>query len=411
MSFHDDLERRSVSWVESGLISPDQRSQILALEATPSRVQSRLVPIFGLLGAIFVVLGLILVVSQNWNDIPRLTKLITGLLVTTLTFSVGYWISFGRPEMVRVGYCILLIGTGTFFTNLVLISQQYNIAMNPSSLLLPVVLTAVLFAYLLRSQAYILLAAVFSVFWLIFESQNAGSVLEARNGLALVLVAGGGIWLLIASEANRRMQWQLFIEPLRIVGVVTLFSAIFMLSFYRHFDVDSGLTVFPVLTLLVIPLLFISTCLLTTVFRYETTLGWPPVTEDVRRAVVTTALTLVFLLIWSLIVAVFPQGSMDENVSGYAVADIYTVGFWTLSLALTADLIWLALVLRRQWWINMAFVYLGSFVLTRYFDLFSDNLQTAVVFAGAGLLLLALALLLERGRRVLRDEMIRDSAA
>lgn len=411
MSFRDELEHCSARWVEAGLISPDQRSQILSFEAVPSAVQSRLVSIFGLLGAIFLVLGVLLVVSQNWGDIPRLPKLITGLLAMTLAFSVGYWVSFGRPQMIRIGSCVLLIGTGTFFANLALISQQYNIAINPSPLMLPVVLTAVLFAYLLRSQAYILLAAVSSVFWLIFESQNAGSVLEARNGLALVLVAGSGIWLLIASEANRRMQWQLFIEPLRIVGAATLFSAIFMLGFYRHFDVEIGLTVFSVITLLVIPLFFIATSLLTTVFRWEVSMGWPSITETVRRPVVATALTLALMLIWLLIVAVFPEGITDGDGISSAITDIYTVGFWILALALTADLIWLALMLRRQWWINMAFVYLGFFVLTRYFDLFSGNLQTAVVFAGAGLLLLTLALLLERGRRALRDEMVRDSVA
>ena len=68
---------------------------------------------------------------------------------------------------------------------------------------------------------------------------------------------------------------------------------------------------------------------------------------------------------------------------------------------LTGSVVWLGIALRREFWINAALVFLGLFILTRYFDLFSDYAQTGALFAGAGLLFMGLAFALERGRRVL----------
>ncbi len=405
MSFRDELEQRSAAWVESGLISSDQRGQILATEPAPAGTGARLVPIFSLLGAGLVVLGLILVISQNWDEIPKLTKLTSGVALMVGVLAAGYWLRFGAPAMRKTGEGVLLVGSGAFLGDLALISQQYNIDFNPSPLLLPVVLTSVLLAYLLRSQPYMLAAAVLAVFWLIFESQSEGSVLETRNGGALMLIAGGGIWLLIASEVNRRFGWEPFIDPLRIAGAMTVFAAIYVLGFYRHFDVGDGIDTVPGTALVVLPLLLVLGGLAATALANEPSLGWPRIAATVRRPVVATALTLVLLLVWSFVVGTNPRDNAEERLI------IYTAGFWVLALALTANLVWLGLALRREWWINAALAYLGVFALSRYFDLFSDYAQTGAVFAGAGLFLLVLAFLLERGRRVLRDEITEGGAA
>ncbi len=82
---------------------------------------------------------------------------------------------------------------------------------------------------------------------------------------------------------------------------------------------------------------------------------------------------------------------------------IWTVGFWLAGLGAAAVLIWLGVSERRNWWTNVALLYLGLWVITRYFDTFGDYTQTGLVFVGAGLLLLAVAFLLERSRRYLTE--------
>ena len=404
MSFRDELERRLEHWVETGLISADQRERILASEPPSSGMGSRLVPIVSLLGAALVVLGVVLVVSQNWDEIPRMTKLAAGIALMVASFVAGYWLRFGPPSMTKTGEGVLLIGSGFFFANLALISQQYNIDFNPSPLFLPVVVSSALLAYTLRSRAYIFVAAALGVFWLIFESQRSGSAIEARSALGVIVVAGGGAWLLAAAEANRRLAWHAFVTPLQLVGGITVFAAVYLLGFYRHFDVSDAIEVLPATVLVVLPLLAAVAALVGVGLRVEGRFGWPPIAPDRRAPAAVAALVVGALLAWSLVVGINPRDHAEERFV------LYTAGYWVLALALAADLIWLGLALRREWWINAALAYLGIFAISRYFDLFSDYAQTGAVFAGAGLLLLVLAYVLERGRRALRAEMTEGSS-
>ena len=405
MAFLDELERRAAGWVDDGLISEDERAGILATVPGSAGAGSRLVPIFSLIGAALVVLGVILVVSQNWDEIPRATKLVSGLVLLVATFAVGYCLRFGPPARARTGEGVLLTGSGIFLANLVLLSQQYNIDFNPSPLLLPVVVSTALLAYVLVSRPFILVAAVLAVFWLTFETQHKGSSIETRDAAAFLIVAGLGVWLLIAAEANRRFGWERFSRPLQVAGTATIFVAVYWLGFYRHFDVNDGVSALPGIALLAVPLALVAAGLAGSLLRTETRFGWRAIAPSLRSPVVATAATLTALLLWSFIVATNPRADTEDNFI------VYTAGFWLIGLGLTGSQIWLGLAQRREWWINAALAYAGLFTLTRYFDFFSDYSQTGFVFAGAGLLFLVLAFVLERGRRALRDEITEGSAA
>jgi uncharacterized membrane protein len=403
--FRDELERRSEAWVASGVITDEQRQRILASDPAPSGAGSRLVPIFSLLGAALVALGVFLVVSQNWDEIPKLTKLSVGVVLMVAAFAAGYWLRFGPLGMRKTGEGVLLIGSGMFLANLALVSQQYSIDFNPSPLLIPVLLTSMVLAYLLNSRSYIFVSGALAIIWLISESQREGSGLETRSSAALILVAGAGVWLLAAAEANRRIGWGHFAEPLRIASAICVFAALYWLGFYRHFNVDEGMAALPSVTIVLLPLIMAIGGLIAIGLSAETRLGWPTIAPELRQPVLSAALALALLLGWSFMVGTNPRDQAEEDFI------IYTVGYWVLAVGLTASLIWLGLALRREWWVNAGLGYIGLFALTRYFDLFSDYAQTGAMFSGAGLFLLVLAFLLERGRRAMRDEMAEGGAA
>jgi uncharacterized membrane protein len=399
MPFRRDLERGSGTWVEAGIVSADQRARILDLDYAERGIGGRLVPIFSLLGAALLFLGMALIVSQNWDEIPRLTKIAVGEALLVGFLSLGYWVRFGRPRLHRTGEALMLVGTGIFLGNLALISQQYNIDFNPSPLLLPVVVSAVAFSYLLRSRPYAFVASGLFINWLIFESQRDGSAIETNSAAAMLLVLGAGAWLLIAAEGNRRSRYRELAAPLEFAGAVVIFATIYWLGFYRHYEVEAAVDALPTIALLAIPLALLSAALFVTAARREMRLGWPAVPERLRRPLLAIELTVLLLLVWALAVGVNPRPSAEETFM------IYTTGFWALGLLLTVDLAWLGLVLRRELWVNAALFFVGLFALTRYFDFFSDYAATGTVFTGAGVLLLLLATLLERSRRLLSATM------
>ena len=65
------LERRAAGWVDAGILSADQKRRILDFEAAAVDRGHRSVAILAVLGAGLVTLGLVLVISQNWDQIGR----------------------------------------------------------------------------------------------------------------------------------------------------------------------------------------------------------------------------------------------------------------------------------------------------------------------------------------------------
>src|SRR5688572_16480901 len=46
----------------------------------PSQTANRLFVVFGILGALLVGMGIVLIVAHNWDDFPKVIKLIIGFL-------------------------------------------------------------------------------------------------------------------------------------------------------------------------------------------------------------------------------------------------------------------------------------------------------------------------------------------
>ena len=393
MPLRGGLERRVAGWVEAGILSAGQGQQIVEFEeAAPGR-SHRVLTILAVLGAALVFLGIVLVISQNWDEIGRLPKLATGIVLLVACLGGGYWVRNGPLGLVRTGDALLLLGTGVLFGNLALISQQYHIEFNPAPLLLPVLCSAIAFAYLFTSRSHAFVGAVLFAIWLITESQRGGSPLEAPSGTILLLLLGAGAWLVALAALQRRSAYAPLSPPLELVGGILLAGAVYLLGFYRHFGIESVVPGLPAALLLIVPMALAAEMLFITGFRLEARLGWPRIHDRLRPPLLLGQLTLLLLLIWTLVAALNPRGDAEEAFI------LTTLGYWLGACLLTASVAWLGIVLRRESWVNAALVFLGLFILSRYFDLFSDYAQTGALFAGAGILCLVLALLIELSRR------------
>ena len=393
MPLRGGLERRVAGWVEAGILSAGQGQQIIEFEeAAPGR-SHRVLTILAVLGAALVFLGIVLVISQNWDEIGRLPKLATGIVLLVACLGGGYWVRNGPLGLVRSGEALLLLGTGVLFGNLALISQQYHIEFNPAPLLLPVLCSAIAFAYLFTSRSHAFVAAVLFAIWLVAESQRGGSPLEAAGETVLLLLIGAGAWLVALAPLQRRSAYAPLSPPVELVGGILLAGAVYLLGFYRHFGIESVVPIVPAALLLIAPMGLVAGALFVTGIRAETRLGWPRIHDRLRPPLLLGQLTLLLLLIWTLVAALNPRGDAEEAFI------LTTLGYWLGACLLTASVAWLGIVLRRESWVNTALVFLGLFILSRYFDLFSDYAQTGALFAGAGVLCLVLALLIELSRR------------
>ena len=401
MPLRRGLERRAAAWVDAGILTADQRQAILDYEeAAAGRGRShRQITILAVLGAALVCLGFLLVISQNWDQIGKLPKLIAGIALLIACSGSGYWLRNGPLGLVRTGEAVLLLGAGVLLGNLALISQQYHFAFNPAPLLLPVLVSAIAFALLFASRSFAFVAAVLLALWLIMESQRGGSPLEAEAETILLLLLGAGAWLVVLAALQRGSAYAPLAPPVELVGGILIAGTVYLLGFYRHFEIDNAMPIVPAGLLLLAPMVLVVAVLLATGVRAEARLGWPPVPDSLRSPLLLGQLTLLLLLLWTLVAALSPRGHAEEAFI------LTTLGYWLGACLLTGSIVWLGLALQRESWVNAALVFLGLFIVSRYFDLFSDYAQTGALFAGAGLLCLSLAFVLELSRRRLSRGM------
>ena len=118
---------------------------------------NRLLTIFGILGALLVGLGIMLILAHNWDQLPRAAKTILAFVPLLIGQGLVAFTLLRRPE--RVGW---REASGTFLTlavgaSISLVSQIYNIPGEIESFMLTWVVLSLPLVWLLRSSMVALL--------------------------------------------------------------------------------------------------------------------------------------------------------------------------------------------------------------------------------------------------------------
>ena len=144
--------------IKAGIITPETAEQIKQYYNSKSGSSShRLFMVFGILGAILIGLGIILIIAHNWDELSRLTKTILAFLPLLLAQAICVFVLLKKSNnkawiesattflFFAVGACISLIG------------QIYNIPGNLNSFLLIWMLLCLPLIYVMKSSALALL--------------------------------------------------------------------------------------------------------------------------------------------------------------------------------------------------------------------------------------------------------------
>ncbi|WKN43562.1 DUF2157 domain-containing protein [Tunicatimonas pelagia] len=162
MSLRKDLQELR----EAEVISADTEAQIRQYYRRKSDASgNRLFVVFGILGAILVGLGIILIIAHNWDVFPRSVKTIFAFLPLLVGQGIGVFTLLKRNNRTawREGGAVSL-----FFAiggSISLVSQIYNIPGNLSSFLFTWMLLALPLVYLLRSSVTSLLYIIGSTYY------------------------------------------------------------------------------------------------------------------------------------------------------------------------------------------------------------------------------------------------------
>lgn len=147
--------------MNADIITPEKASEIKRFYELKSKKSSnKLIVVFGVLGAILVGLGIILIIAHNWENLSRTTKSFFAFLPLVIGQLISGFVILKKRDSItwREGASVFLIlSVGASIS---LISQIYNIPGNLSSFLLTWISLSVPMIYLMNSSVSAMLVII-----------------------------------------------------------------------------------------------------------------------------------------------------------------------------------------------------------------------------------------------------------
>jgi uncharacterized membrane protein len=387
--------RRSVKqaldfWLEEGLVTAEQVTALGAsLEARDREHDSgRTVAIFGAIGAVLTGLGVILFVASNWTGMGPTARLL--LLLSCYGVVVAGAALAGRRGLPKVAESLWLLATLVLGANIFLLGQTYNLTLTLWQGTFAWMLGALALGWARRSPAQAAVAVPLGILTLgwygggsmwFFDDQF--EFLFAGDGLRPVLaILGLGLVALSTLLARREelrfarsacFRWGLFLVAAILVlstAHVELASALYTADF-------NGKQIAIVLAGVVL--------VAAAFFAGEFDTPWS------RPAIVATTAMLLVMLV--------PAG--DEPWIGVETGGVHLLfGLYVVAVfALALLTIWLGLQARSRRLVNVGMAGTALLIVIQYFSWSFLLLDRSLAFIIGGILLIALAVGVEKKRR------------
>ena len=254
---HADIQKLH----EAGLITEEQRQKITAHFGLREEGS----PFFGILtfiGAVLALTGAVLLISANWDEIPRGAKIAAGLALMFGAHAGGWWLCEVRRDHRKTGEALHFIGAGLFLANIALVGQIYHLVSRPPNAVLLWLVGIAPLPWLLRSRAQLVLLLAALGVWFGLEINERGSLIYfGENETQIVLYALLGLIYLGFGYVLRRTRYAELAAVAEQLGLVMTLMFVYPLTWgiwggIRDWQLSVCHWLFPAMSVLAIGLAF-----------------------------------------------------------------------------------------------------------------------------------------------------------
>jgi uncharacterized membrane protein len=381
---------------DAGLITGEQRDRIVA-QFQLKEESNRFLVVVSFLGAILVGAGIILLIAAHWDDIPRGVKLAGGLALMLGAHGAGWWLREGRKDYPNVGEALHFAGSLLFLGNIALVGQIYHLSSRPPNALLLWWVGMAALPWLLRSAAQFTLFLLAFGVWFGFEINDSASRILFDDERQVLLYALLGLVYAGFGFLLRRSSYEGFSKVAERIGLLAAGLFSFPLTWAGFMNWGGG---------------------------HENVSQWVAPTLAIAAAVLAlagarnlTALTPQWRSIWS-ITLVVAAALLLAAVYMPVTRDWQWFGHMTPFNTVAAIAIFVFCLIEVQvgvhegsaFLVNLGVVFVALDIIATYIGLIGSMGKTGVMFVGSGILLILLAVFLERKRRGLMSQ-VRAAAA
>jgi uncharacterized membrane protein len=383
-----------------------QRLRELAEDRERSRGVLSLAAVLGWLGGAILLVGIVLIVSANWDDIPSLVKLLGFFMLFAAAHAGGIYLR-QRTELQALAEGLNFLGAGLFLGGMALISQIYQVEGRPPTMILIWFLAIAPLSWCFRSVTITCLSIAALLVWLHMEQYELGGNRFIFSFASTLMVEVGVGIALIGLAALLREPEPRIAAAFRGCGLLLLFYGVYMMGFYRHFsDALPTANWWPVLPA-GIALLGGAAGLAA---GYRAILPNNPYLRD-RLVILLVLLLATAAAILLAEYGVIPAGP-DLKFFNFGWYRTFHLTEWILSVA--AWVLWFALAVwcvvfasrtGRRAYLNAGVLAVGLGVVTRFFDLIGGLFETGLAFVVGGGVLLVTCFAVEYWRRGILNQL------
>lgn len=229
------LKRDLGIWVDKGII-PSATAETLLREYDSRKSSFSVGGVLMILAAVLIAASILLLIAANWQDIPRLTRVI-GIILLIWIFYLSAAFSFVRGAD-RLGAALLVLGAASFGGAIALIGQLYHLSGDTlDAMLLWFAMTAVS-AAAFRSATLTVFAGLlaFAVFGAYLEQYDA-----EWQGLYAFWPPAAGVMLAVLAQWTGAERSRHLIYILLLVWCAWLYSLHTDVAVALFFVVAGGL--------------------------------------------------------------------------------------------------------------------------------------------------------------------------
>ncbi|MGI9380500.1 MAG: DUF2157 domain-containing protein [Methyloligellaceae bacterium] len=423
------LSRDMKRWQREGWVSETGVRAILDDIPPPSGL-TRLPVLLGMLGAILLCFAAMSFVAANWQEIPRVFRLL--LLFTALWAAYGLAIFLQARNLTAFSEAALVAALGFFGACIMLIAQMYHIDRSPANGVLLWAVGSLMTAYLARSWSswviYLVLIGVWSVSVAVLGSQifqwQFLPLFLAAVYLAMLMPSGYNVHLLtltflVALFANsieifNWLDWDNLKGLLVLLELFILLFAGFSLLGHLNIGLKPTTILLQAYALLILlGLLFILQFALEDKFTISMT--W---IVSVAGILIISMIAVGIAVAWkelrindALFLGVIGAGTVllsliaAEGLSDFAKL----VLAWIMAFLIIAAAVWTAHWAQHKnlpVLVALALMVFGAEALTVYFKTLGGLINNSLFFLIGGLLFIGLAFILQRMHKRLRTTTV-----
>lgn len=390
--FGSRLEDETEDWVDEGIITEEQRNEIVA--RYEGEASSRAIRVVLLLGAVMVGLGALLFVGANWSAIPVFGRLVLLGGLTATAYYAGWLIKYEREGWTKLGDGFLLIGSLMVGATLFLTAQVFNVEANVHWLLLLWLVAVAPASYAVRSKPTLLLSVLLLGWWS-GSYVGGGEVFDVAEGFFRNLGAYAfyGITLYGVGRLHEGSDFEGFASTYKTFGPLFFFAMTYVVAVSELTAVRNveGITESAFLSGVLVAAL--------TVAGAEVYLG--KIDERVEAAWYAGTFGLsVFTVVVGLAFGTAEPTSFEGSVPA-AVILTYHAAF----LGLVVGTIYLGYEKRVTAYVNIGLLFFILYTGYLYVARIAAYLGTSLAFVAGGLILLFGGAYLEKKRRELVSDM------